>query len=91
MNEFVSPLCQVLVEVLPILVKQNVIQDKTLLCSSLTGLTDKLADELPTWSTRYAQNEHLKVKLINDFNLINNDARTDPSTNSNVHQPPHPQ
>ncbi|CAF3317144.1 unnamed protein product [Rotaria sp. Silwood2] len=91
MNEFVSPLCQVLVEVLPILVKQNVIQDKTLLCSSLTGLTDKLANELPTWSTRYAQNEHLKIKLINDFNLINNDVRTDPSINNNVHHPSHTQ
>ncbi|CAF2577444.1 unnamed protein product [Rotaria sp. Silwood2] len=46
-NQFVSPLCQVMVEVIPTLVKQNVLNDKTLFCSSLAGLCTKLVNDLP--------------------------------------------
>ncbi|CAF1445678.1 unnamed protein product [Rotaria sordida] len=36
-NQFVSLVCQLMVEVIPTLVKQKVVNDKTLFCSSLAG------------------------------------------------------
>ncbi|CAF2783342.1 unnamed protein product [Rotaria sp. Silwood2] len=85
-SQFVSPICQVLVDVIPTLVKQNVINDKTLLCPSLTAWSEKLANELPVWTNRFLQNENIKAKLINDFNMLNQNPHTD-STNSNLHLP----
>ncbi|CAF3328808.1 unnamed protein product [Rotaria sp. Silwood2] len=89
-GQFISPICQVLVDVIPTLVKQNVINDKTLLRPSLTALSEKLANELPVWTNRFLQNENIKVKLINDFNLLNQNPHID-SINSNPLLPSSPQ
>ncbi|CAF3907515.1 unnamed protein product, partial [Rotaria sp. Silwood1] len=89
-SQFVSPLCQMLVDVIPTLVKQNVIKDKTLLCPSLTAMSDKLANELPVWTNRFLQNENVKAKLISDFTMTNNNPQTD-SINSNPHPHQSPQ
>ncbi|CAF5083441.1 unnamed protein product, partial [Rotaria sp. Silwood1] len=45
-SQFISPICQVMVEVIPVLVKQNVLNDKTLLCPSLLALCAKLGNDL---------------------------------------------
>jgi hypothetical protein len=67
-SQFITPLGQVLVDIIPSLVKQNVINDKTVLCSSLTALCDKLACDLPIWTNRFEQNDNIKSKLIMDYN-----------------------
>jgi hypothetical protein len=41
------------------------------LCPSLTSLCDKLAMDLPIWTNRFLQNENTKIKLMNDFKIIN--------------------
>ncbi|CAF5071172.1 unnamed protein product, partial [Rotaria sp. Silwood1] len=46
-SQFLSPICQVMVEVIPVLVKQNVLNDKTLLCPSLLALCAKLGNDPP--------------------------------------------
>ncbi|CAF1365781.1 unnamed protein product [Rotaria sp. Silwood1] len=85
-NQFVSPLCQVMVEVIPTLVKQNVLNDKTLFCPSLAGLCTKLVNDLPGWANRFLQNEQFKSKLINDHNRKTQHP-SDPSTNKKIHPP----
>ncbi|CAF3945706.1 unnamed protein product, partial [Rotaria sp. Silwood1] len=86
MNQFVSPRCQVLVEVIPTLVKQDVVNDKTLFCPSLAGLCTKLANDLPAWTNRFLQNEQIKSKLINDHTLKTQQP-SDPSTKKKTHPP----
>ncbi|CAF4523514.1 unnamed protein product [Rotaria sp. Silwood2] len=86
MNQFVSPLCQVLVEVIPTLVKQDVLNDKTLFCPSLAGLCTKLANDLPAWTNRCLHNEQVKPKLINDH-ILKTQQLSDPSTNKKTHPP----
>ncbi|CAF1936825.1 unnamed protein product [Rotaria magnacalcarata] len=83
-NQFISPLVQVIVEVLPTLVKQNVIQDKTLLCPSLTSVSEKMGNDLTMWTNRFAQNEIMKSKMINDFNMVNHDPLFISPNNNNV-------
>jgi hypothetical protein len=92
-SQFISPICQIMVDVIPVLVKQNTINDKTLLCPSLTALCEKLSLELPIWTNRFVQMENYKIKLINDFNLNNqltsNCSTNIFNTNNNVeHHPP---
>jgi hypothetical protein len=58
-SQFISPLCQVLIEMIPSLVKQNTLNDKTLLCPSLSSLCIQLANDLPVWTNRYLLNENL--------------------------------
>jgi hypothetical protein len=70
-SQFLSPICQTLIDVLPMLVKQNTVNDKSVLCPSLTSLCDKLAMDLPIWTNRFLQNENTKIKLMNDFKIIN--------------------
>jgi hypothetical protein len=85
-SQFISPLCQVLIEMIPSLVKQNTLNDKTLLCPSLSSLCIQLANDLPVWTNRYLLNENLKVKIINDYNLKNL-LHPDVNTNNNAHPP----
>ncbi|CAF4864778.1 unnamed protein product [Rotaria sp. Silwood1] len=46
-SQFISPICQVMIEVISVLVKRNVLNDKTLLCPSLLALCAKLGNDLP--------------------------------------------
>ena len=52
------------------LIKQNTINDNTLLCSSLTSLSEKLGNDLTMWTNRFTHNEYTKNKLLNDFNSM---------------------
>ncbi|CAF1153135.1 unnamed protein product [Adineta steineri] len=79
-SQFISPICQMIIEVIPMLVKQNTINNNTLLCPSLTNLCDKLAGELSNWTNKFAQTESLKTKLIMNYNNKNQGS---PSTNNN--------
>jgi len=87
-SQFISPVCQVLLDIIPTLVKKKVISDKTLLCPSLTELSEKLSGELPVWTNRFLQNENIKTKMINDFNTNNPELS---NTSSNNEAPPPPQ
>ena len=101
LSQFISPICQVLVEIIPTLVKQNTINDKTMLCPSLTALCEKLSTDLPVWTNRFVQNENIKAKLINEFNAVHqsnpvsltNTTQLNPEvpTSSNVQLPSHNQ
>ncbi|CAF4011374.1 unnamed protein product [Rotaria sp. Silwood1] len=86
-SQFISPICQILVDVIPVLVKQNTINDKTLLCPSLTALCEKLSTDLPVWTNRFVQNENIKAKLINEFQ-IKNQLNPVSSSNNNVQDHP---
>ncbi len=66
-SQFIYPVCQVMIEIIPMLVQQNTINNKTLLCTSLTTLCAKLADDIPLWTNKYTLNENFKTKLINDL------------------------
>jgi hypothetical protein len=70
-SQFISPICQVMVEVIPMLVNQNIIKNNTLLCPSLTELCGKLNSEVSTWTNRFTQTENFKMKLIFDHNMKN--------------------
>ena len=101
LSQFISPICQVLVEIIPILVQQNTINDKTMLCPSLTALCEKLSTDLPVWTNRFVQNENIKAKLINEFNAVHQSNPVSPTnttqlnpvvpTSSNVQLPSHNQ
>ncbi|CAF2075878.1 unnamed protein product [Rotaria magnacalcarata] len=82
MSQCISPICQLLVDIVPVLVKQNTIKDNTLLCPSLLAVCEKFATDLPTWTNRFVQNENLKMKLINEFNM-KNQVFLPPSNNNN--------
>jgi len=82
-SQFISPICSVILDIIPVLVKQNTINDKTLLGTSLTQTCEKLSLELPVWTNRFVQNENIKAKLINEFNVINQQI-PDTVTNNNV-------
>ena len=71
LSQFISPICQVLVEIILMLVKQNTINDKTLLCPSLMALCEQLLSDLPVRSNQFAQSESSKAKLMNEFNAKN--------------------
>jgi hypothetical protein len=85
-NQFISPICQVMIEVIPTLVKHNHLNDKTLLCSSLSTLCAKLANDLPIWTNNFLLNENTKSKITNDYNAQNQQI-IDDSTNNKVHPP----
>jgi hypothetical protein len=86
-NQFLSPICQMIVDIVPMLVKQNMINDKTILCPSLTALCDKLTNDVSFWTSKFHQNENIKLKLINEFNMINQLPPASTSTNY-AHLPP---
>ena len=69
-KQFVTPVCQMMIEIIPSLVKQKSINDKTLSYSSLTSLCEKLAHDLPTWTNRFTENENVKLKLNHDHNMF---------------------
>ncbi|CAF3505327.1 unnamed protein product [Rotaria socialis] len=71
MSQCISPICQLLVDVILVQIKQNTIKDYTLLCPSLMAVCKKFATDLPTWTNRFVQNKNLKMKLINEFNMKN--------------------
>ncbi|CAM4833870.1 unnamed protein product [Rotaria magnacalcarata] len=75
-SQFLSPLGQVLIDIIPILVTQDIIKDKTILYPSLTALINKLANDLPLWTNRFVLNETNKSKLSNDFHMINQDINS---------------
>ncbi|CAF2033688.1 unnamed protein product [Rotaria magnacalcarata] len=75
-SQFISPLGQVLIDIIPVLVKQDIIKDKTILCPSLTELITKLAKDLPMWTNRFVQIETNKSKLSNDFLMMNQDINS---------------
>lgn len=56
-----------LAEVIPQLVKKNIVEDKLESCPSLLTLCDKLINDLPYWSNRYAENAETKMKLANEL------------------------
>ncbi|CAF3989977.1 unnamed protein product [Rotaria sp. Silwood1] len=66
-SQFVSPICQLMLDVIPTMIKKNLINDKTTLGQSLLSTCEKLGNELPQWMKRYADNENIKMKLKNDF------------------------
>ncbi|CAF4639179.1 unnamed protein product, partial [Didymodactylos carnosus] len=59
-SQFVTPVCQTVIEALPLLVKQKMISDSTPLCSTFTKLCEKLSCELPKWMTRFNENDEKK-------------------------------
>ena len=69
-NHLIFPLCQSLVEVLPALIKQNVELSSNEKYIPISSLCDKLSGELPKWSNIFTQNEAIKFKMIQDFNVI---------------------
>lgn len=73
-SQYVSPICQAMVEIIPSLVQQNSLQDNTLLCPSLTGLCAKMANDLPTWTSRFAKNEATKARIAKEYDMM--DRRT---------------
>ncbi|CAF4601945.1 unnamed protein product [Rotaria sp. Silwood2] len=86
-SQFIFPVCQVMIEVIPVLVKQNTLNDKTLLCPSLSALCAKLANDLSVWTNKFLQNEDIKLKLINDFNPTNQQS-CNGFINNKAPQPP---
>ncbi|CAF4471033.1 unnamed protein product [Rotaria socialis] len=46
-SQFISPLGQVLISIILVLVNQDIIKDKTILCTSVTALINKLTNDLP--------------------------------------------
>ncbi|CAF3182490.1 unnamed protein product [Rotaria sp. Silwood2] len=76
-----------MIEVIPVLVKQNTLNDKTLLCPSLSALCAKLANDLSVWTNKFLQNEDIKLKLINDFNPTNQQS-CNGFINNKAPQPP---
>ena len=70
-TQFVSPICQWLVEVIPPLVKLNLINDKTSSYPSITSMGENLANKLPIWTDRFRINESIKANIIKDFNMMN--------------------
>ncbi|CAF1374637.1 unnamed protein product, partial [Rotaria sordida] len=71
-NHFILPVWQVLIEFLPLLVQQQLINDTTSSCQSLTALCTKLGNDLTLWSQRSTENENAKNKLSMELNLKNN-------------------
>ncbi|CAF1473615.1 unnamed protein product [Adineta steineri] len=82
LSNVVSPLCHIIVDLVPNLVKQKVINDKTALCPSLSSVCEKLINDMPQWTNRFIQNENYKVQLINEYNR-NNQQYDDISTYNN--------
>jgi hypothetical protein len=70
-SQFISPVCQMVVDIIPALVKQKVIDDKSLLCPSLSELSGKLINESPVWTNRFLKNENLKLQLLKNLNVNN--------------------
>ncbi|CAF4944127.1 unnamed protein product [Rotaria sp. Silwood1] len=71
-NHFILPVCQVLIEIIPLFVKQQLVNDTTTFCQSLTALCTKLGNDLPLWFKRSTENENAKNKLLMELNLKNN-------------------
>ncbi|CAF3386449.1 unnamed protein product [Rotaria sp. Silwood2] len=83
-SQFITPLCQTMVDVIPALVKKKIINDKSLTHSSLTAMSEKLTNELPIWTNRFTQNESIKAQLTKDFNTLYQNTSTDPSNCNNA-------
>ena len=85
-SQFVSPICQVIVEIISSLVQQQTLKDKTLLSPSLTELCSKLTDDLTVWTNKFAQNEVMRTQISNVFNTMA--QRTTETPNSEEACPP---
>jgi hypothetical protein len=53
MSQFVSPVCQAIVEIIPSLVKQKTLNGRTLLCPSLTDVCAKLSNRLHVLTNKF--------------------------------------
>lgn len=82
-SQFITPLCQTWIDIIPILVKKKVINDKTMTNSSLIALSEKLADDLTSWTKRYTQNEEIKAKLNYEFSQVNTNPPNAAENNTN--------
>ncbi|CAF2932958.1 unnamed protein product [Rotaria sp. Silwood2] len=71
-NHFILPVCQELTEIIPLFVQQQLVNDTTTFCQSLTALCTKLGNDLPLWFKRSTENENAKNKLSMELNLKNN-------------------
>ena len=85
-SQLVSPLCQAIVEIIPALVQQNTLKDSTLLCPSLTGMCAKLANDLPVWTNKFAQNELTRSQVAKDYGKMVQ-RETDAPTNEDENPP----
>lgn len=85
-SKCISPICHMVLEIIPLLTKQNVLPDKTSLCPSLSSICINLAKDMPSWTNVFLQNELIKSKLMQDYNM-NNQYN---NSNNSIHndQPP---
>ncbi|CAF1279875.1 unnamed protein product [Didymodactylos carnosus] len=63
-SQFITPVCQLVLEVVPSLIEQNMVRDSSILASSLTAYCDKLTNEFTKWMTRHTDNEDKKHDLL---------------------------
>ncbi|CAF1464424.1 unnamed protein product, partial [Didymodactylos carnosus] len=63
-SQFVTPVCQLVLEIVPSLIEQNMVEDSSILVPSLTAYCDKLANEFTKWVRRHTDNEDKKHKFI---------------------------
>ena len=70
-SQLILPLCQSLVEVLPIMIKQNADMCNNSKYTQLSTVCEKLNGEISKWSNQLVQNETTKGRMIQDFNLAN--------------------
>lgn len=68
-SQLILPLCQSLVEVLPIMIKQNADMFNNSKYTQLSTVCEKLNGEISKWSNQLVQNETTKGRMIQDFNL----------------------
>ena len=67
-GEVVSPICQVmLVDIIPTLVPQNILNEKSLEWSSLLAMPEKMATGLAKCKNQYVRNEISKAYLIIEY------------------------
>jgi hypothetical protein len=86
LSQFVFPMCQVMVEIIPKLIQQNVIDNKTSSGSSLSSLCEKVSNDLSKWTNAHLTNESQKVKLINDLNSnLNGSVIRNDTNNPDIH------
>ncbi|CAF0974703.1 unnamed protein product [Didymodactylos carnosus] len=63
-SQFVTPVCQLVLEIVPLLIEQNMVKDSSILAPSLTAYCDKLATGFIKWMTRHTDNEDKKHELV---------------------------
>ena len=91
-KQFILPVCQCLVEVIPALIKQNHETANNPVFLTLSGLCEKLAGDVPKWWNLISQNELTKLGMVKDVIMCNpkangiNTVTTSSVSSNNVQQ-----